>query len=475
MTLMQERSTVAMTSGHYKDEVLADLARTANVAQFVSFSPGPNPAVRFVCVLGQEAAHGPTSVENTVEALLERSPERTVNVRAFNPEQPKSHEFLYGLGDARRVVAEIRRIAAQGLFTIVNETIDVSDGGVSGVSYADVIEIAPDDTPRCVEKGGTASFPRELGLGVLQTIYGFCPDLSQPKEARVEFSIHPLRRGTSHDHTILWEEEHAPPIHLDAIVRWPNRLSRFLGDKAFGLVVAHSLGLLVPRTTVVGRRVAPFTFGQSTGTGEWWIRTCPAEQVPGLFTTRRGWIDPYELLSTEDPQGSEIASVLSQEGVDAAYSGAAVATRSREPLIEGVSGTGDEFMLGIAPPEPLPERVVSAVREVLETAVERIGAVRLEWVADEQRVWVVQLHAGATTSTARIIYPGTPRIEYRFPVERGLEALRSLAEELHGTDSGVMLVGNVGVTSHFGDVLRRARIPARLEPTEDDRTDLRLF
>jgi hypothetical protein len=26
------------------------------------------------------------------------------------------------------------------------------------------------------------------------------------------------------------------------------------------------------------------------------------------------------------------------------------------------------------------------------------------------------------------------------------------------------LLGDVGVTSHFGDVLRRARIPSRIEP-----------
>jgi hypothetical protein len=39
---------------------------------------------------------------------------------------------------------------------------------------------------------------------------------------------------------------------------------------------------------------------------------------------------------------------------------------------------------------------------------------------------------------------------------------RSQAEPA-GTWNGIILLGHVGVTSHFGDLLRRARIPSRIE------------
>ncbi len=35
-----------------------------------------------------------------------------------------------------------------------------------------MIEFAPDDTPRCVEKPGVASFPLAWGHSLLQTVYG---------------------------------------------------------------------------------------------------------------------------------------------------------------------------------------------------------------------------------------------------------------------------------------------------------------
>ena len=53
----------------------------------------------------------------------------------------------------------LKRFSSQGLHTIVNETVDVNDGGVSGVLMHNVLEYSPDDTPRCVEKPGVASLP----------------------------------------------------------------------------------------------------------------------------------------------------------------------------------------------------------------------------------------------------------------------------------------------------------------------------
>ena len=62
-------------------------------------------------------------------------------------------------------------MSAEGLFVIANETVDVSDGGVSGVIQGGVAEFAPDDTPRCVEKAGTASLPMDWALALIETVY----------------------------------------------------------------------------------------------------------------------------------------------------------------------------------------------------------------------------------------------------------------------------------------------------------------
>lgn len=452
--------------GHFKDAILADLSSRANVAQFVSFSPGGSPGVRYLC-LNDFGRAGALGVEEALDALFRRAPEGSINVRSFDPNQPRSHEFIYGLTDVRDAIANVRRLAASGLYTIANETVDVADGGVSGVMYGGVIEFAPGDTPRCVEKPGTASFPAELGKQILETVYGFEPELPQPPNVRVEFSVHPLRRGVQRAHTLIWEEEWEEAVTLSPRIEWPNRFSRFLGDKAFGLLVADAVGLPVPGTTVVSRAVAPFEFGRDTGNAEIWLRTAPVEPVPGLFTTKRGWDDPFVLLAIEDPTGDSLASVLAQRGVEAEFSGAAAVTgeSGEGVVVEGVRGRGDAFMLGDAGPEPLPAQVSRSVRELISRATNRLGPVRIEWVYDGQQTWVVQLHLGATSSLGQVIFPGEPTREHEFLVQDGLSALRTLVEEVQGTGEGIVVRGSVGITSHVGDLLRKARIPSRIAPT----------
>ena len=97
--------------------------------------------------------------------------------------------------------------ASESRYSIVNETIDVHDGGVSGVAMGNVIEFSPDATPQCVDRPGVCTMPRDIGLHVLENIYGFRPALHFDETIRVEFSIHPRRRGLRPDHTIIWELE----------------------------------------------------------------------------------------------------------------------------------------------------------------------------------------------------------------------------------------------------------------------------
>jgi hypothetical protein len=451
-----------VTSALFKDAVLDELAEHANVAQFVSFSPGAAPCTRFIRVRDVEERQ--RTIDDAVQALLLQSLDGRVNVRSFLPEQPRSHEFIYGLGSVGEVVAAVRRLAASGLYTIVNETIDINDGGVSGVSHGGLTEFAPEDTPRCVEKPGTAALPTRLALALLQTVYGFRAALADDPDLRVEFSIHPLRRGYRHDHTIIWEVERFDSTQLEAEIDWPNRFSRFIGDKVFGLLVADLIGLDVPRATVLARRIGPFVFGRRTGSRELWIRTAPTEQVPGKFTTQRGWTDPFELMRSEDPDGTAIASVIAQEGVDAVYSGAAASDAAGDLTVEGVAGSGEKFMLGTSQPIPLPDSVRKDIESAHERACSAIGAVRFEWVHDGNRPWIVQLHRGALPARGRTIYPGQPSREHRYDVGDGLEGLRELISRVKGTGQGIVLVGSVGVTSHFGDVLRKGRVPSRIEP-----------
>ncbi len=424
----------------------------------------PTLTQRYAWVHGWAPNHPFASAAAAVEAILAAAPERSVNIRSFEPENPKSREFLYGRTASESILIDLQRLAGDGLYTIVNETVDVNDGGVSGVAYGDVIEFAPGDTPRCVEKPGTAAFPRRLGMRLFETVYGFRPTLPDRAELRVEFSLHPLRRGYRHDHTIIWEMEEPGPPPAGALPAWPNRFSRWIGDKAFGLLVADLIGLDVPRTTVVSRRVAPFSFGRDTGVAESWIRTCPAEQMPGKLTTRRGWLDPFRLLHEEDPTGEMVPSVLAQQGVNATFSGALNAQLDGEVSLEGVSGYGDDFMVGRRAPEDLPERVVRDVQAVYRLASDHLGPVRFEWVHDDRSAWVVQLHRGATPSAGRVIFPGESLGDHVFPVTEGIDALRTLIDRVKGTGEGIVLVGQVGVTSHFGDLLRHARIPSRIEP-----------
>jgi hypothetical protein len=449
----------------YKDQILDALRRRCNVVQFVSYDPSLQQ--RYSLIRGVEPNHEFTSVAEGVDQLLRRSPEASINVRSYHPASPQGREFVYGLRSVDATLLVLRRLADQGLHTIINETVDINDGGVSGVIHGDMLEFAPGDTPRCVERDGTTRVSRAFGMELLELIYGFKPQIPFDERLRVEFSIHPILRGVRNEHTVIWEVEAVDPPLNAGLPHWPTRFSQLIGDKAFGLLVAHLLGFQVPRTMVFPRGLPPFRFGQPTGTVEPWIRTCPREQVPGKYTTRRGWVDPFALLVEEDPSGKVIASILAQEGVAAEYSGALLTLESGDPVIEGVRGQGDNFMQGEAAPEEIPFEVFRQVNLVFERAWARLGAVRFEWVWDGRLVWLVQLHRERAGASVNEIYRGHASSYRRFEAVRGLEALRDEVSRAQAESSGIVLVGDVGLSSHLCDVLRKARVPSRLEVGAD--------
>lgn len=447
-----------------KDASLDYLAeRGFNVAQFASFAPEAGvPKQEYSRIAGEARNHSFRNPRAAIEAILARSVDGTINVRSFEPFDSQSREFIYGIADPRVALAHVERLTQEGLHTIVNETVDIHDGGVSGVLMGNVLEFAPDATPRCVEEPGTASLPRGWGRELLSTVYRFGIELAVPLGSRLEFSLHPKPRGWKQTNILVWEFEEHPHVEAQPELTWPNIFSRMLGDKVFGLLVAHHIGLPVPMTTVINRRVAPFSFGLSTGSGETWIRTAPVEQVPGRFTTLRGWSDPYEILHREDPTHEAIASVLSQEGVKPAYSGALIVGSGHRLILEGKRGEGESLMQGKALPERLPSKIAADVRALFDHAKAALGPVRLEWVHDGSRAWIVQLHRGATETNETRITAGEADRWISFEPKQGLEALRSQLAELP-LGSGLILKGKVGLTSHIADVIRKANVPARME------------
>ncbi len=449
-----------------KDETLNSLADNANVAQFVSF--GPNGMQRFARVFGFSANHDFGSVEQAVSALLASSPETSVNIRSFRPDQLQGNEFHYGLKNPGEISHHVLRLTSIGFYVIINETVDVDDGGVSGVLQGGCLEFAPGVIPRFVEKDSPypiSSLPKDIGLAMLEAVYGFRPSLDYPEGFRVEFSTHPKARGWRHLHTIIWEVEELEEVPIPPYYAWPNLFSCFLGDKAYGLLLASLKGLSVPRTTFFSRnsRLGLFTFGEPTGSGEIWTRTCPKVQEPGRFTTVHKWEDPFALMDKDDPESHFLASCIVQEGVESIYSGAALTDFTGNLILEGVKGFGDQFMQGKAKAEALPEELQIALRKVYENAYNIFGDVRFEWAYDGRQVWILQLHVGRSVSSGRTIVPGEAGRWIEFEVEKGLEALRAIVDQASKGNYGISIVGHVGMSSHVADVLRKAGVPAKMQ------------
>ena len=174
-------------------------------------------------------------------------------------------------------------------------------------------------------------------------------------------------------------------------------------------------------------------------------------------------------MSHEDDtsnQNYNIASILSQNAVNAIYSGASIVTENKnKDVIEGVEREGDLFMLGKQAPIDLPNDIISSIQRIHEQIrlhIRALGSVSIEWVYDGEKVWIVQMNQIKQASYSNIIVEGSPSSYIQFPISNGLEELRNLIKNNTFIDKGIELIGNVGLTSHFGDLLRQASIPSRI-------------
>ena len=448
---------------HFKDQVLDRLAEAANVAQFVSFDPNLNQ--RHSRVNGFSPNHRFADVPDAVHSMLKASPEGLVNIRSFLPEDPKNKPFERLLSRPEDVDSKLRNLASSGLYTIVNETVNEKDGGVSGVALGSILEFAPRRYAALRGAAGRRRAPPRPGSAVSsrRSITSVRPSIMTRTIASNSAFIR--SRGDTVTNTRS-SGRFIRMIREACIPRFIGRTGS-VGSWVIRHLVCSSQTRSAFRSPPPpsSRRVAPFRFGTETGTREYWLRTCPVEQVPGRFFTGRGWADPFRLLAEEDPAGTCLASVLAQEGVKASHSGALIVGSDGDAIIEGVAGRGDRFMLGEASPESLPAEIRRRVRSTYIRARDALGAVRMEWVDDGSQTWVVQLHGGATVAQGRTIFPGSVRVYHRFDTQEGLPALYRLIEKVKDNGEGIILKGNIGVTSHMGDVLRKARIPSMLDDT----------
>ena len=245
-----------------------------------------------------------------------------------------------------------------------------------------------------------------------------------------------------------------------------------MGDKAYGLLIAEAVGLPVPFTMVVPKKgSAPFQFGQRTNSAEFWTRTAPNTKMPGLYLTERGYVNPTETLRREkDLEQQNIASILYQEGVTPQFSGAALSMVDGSVLVEGVQGFGDEYMLGERAPISLPQRVMEAVSVLHREAQTKLNTpIKTEWVYDGKQPWFVQLNRDIPQGSETVTIVEPPKgveVEYIDHVvsSGGLEAVRDIAIEAQRSGKGIRLLGRVGITSHVGDILRRANVPSYMVP-----------
>lgn len=449
---------------YYKDEILINLTKEGNIAQFVSFAP--NGKQRYSAIKYFDINHKFSSTKEAITTLLSKSEDKSVNIRSFVPDSPKSNKFIYGIKSCEEVLYLLQILRSEGKYVIVNETIDIHDGGVSGVIMHNIIEFSPDNTPRCVEQDGICSLSYNMGKNILKNIYDIdLTDLPSNLGKRIEFSIHPKLRGHMGSKIILWEIEEVEKKEYDYNLIWPNNFSKLLGDKTFGLLVANSLSFLqVPYSTVISRRIAPFNFGHYPHfLSEVWIRTCPIIQTPGKYITHQGWIDPFKLMQNEDPTGEYIASILIQSGIIAKYSGACI-TGLNGPIVEGKEGYGDDFMIGKIK-SSLPDEIIWKVLNAYDNINDYIGSARFEWVVDiSDKIWIMQLYIGKSESSGIIIHPNHNNVKYYeiFNSFDGIEKLREMVKDAKINNYGIKVCGNVGLTSHIGDILRKEKIPSVL-------------
>lgn len=453
-----------------------------NVAQFFSVSPVVEDCtmddfmrMRAKCRRIKPSINNveDTRIVELVDTLLSQSNSGKVSIRTFTRDQSSGNPLKLGLSNRDEILNILYKNSIDGYYSIVNEYIDICDGGVSGVICNDVIEFSPNDTPRCVEKDGVCRLPARIGIKMLRIIYGVNIGFLWKKNKRIEFSIHTKKIGYLDKLYTVWEitDTNEFDENIKVPIMYPNNFSKHIGNKTFGLILAHILGLNVPSGIVINRNIRPFTLTTNPKRlpDDTIMRPAPSIKLPGEIDSKFEYTDVFEFMK----EGMEnVPSLILQERVLAEYSGAAQITEDCQRCdIEGVQGFGDKFMLGMQEPGELPSKVIDKLEgsfDKIKEYRELLGDINLEWVYSD-RVWIVQFDCvnnenkaiSFTTeepeSWVQIAVPETNLKQFRESVEDLLEQ-----RDITGTNFGIEIRGNIGMLSHYGDIIREYNIPAKI-------------
>jgi hypothetical protein len=94
------------------------------------------------------------------------------------------------------------------------------------------------------------------------------------------------------------------------------------------------------------------------------------------------------------------------------------------------------------------------------------GTLKIEWAYDGEMVWILQMQLLEITVGGSVVVPGEATRFRGFDVVGGIDQFREFVAQAKAAGDGVVVVGSVGVTSHFGDILRRSGVPSRIEPAD---------
>lgn len=112
-----------------------------NIARYISISP--DMSIRYINIDKDYVYKG--DLKECILDLIKVSNSKSVNIRSFSIESMKGHSLVYGkqANEIDEILNIIQKNCNENKYSIINETIDVNDGGVSGVILGNIIEFAP--------------------------------------------------------------------------------------------------------------------------------------------------------------------------------------------------------------------------------------------------------------------------------------------------------------------------------------------
>jgi phosphohistidine swiveling domain-containing protein len=122
--------------------------------------------------------------------------------------------------------------------------------------------------------------------------------------------------------------------------------------------------------------------------------------------------------------------VIVQRMVRPDYAGVAFASPDGRVLVEGVTGLADRLVSGRARPAPLPEHVRERIERVAHEVVRRFGGAQdIEWAAEGDRIWLLQVRA--VTAALPAVLPDRFRLWTAANVQEAIpRPLTPISEEL---------------------------------------------